>query len=331
MYRLTQEQAQDLIANIARWIAMYCFENGIRYPVVGVSGGLDSAIVLGLCKEAEKIAEEKLDHKLNAVGITLPCETDPKATKLAIEVMERFGVKPHQLDLTKLSQYYSDHIQPDLEKIAYEILTETIPENCNIDANSWEWSRRIANANNKPRFRMKVLYGLARLLATNITGVGLGKGIVVSTDNLSEYWMGFWTLHGDVGDIAPIQNILKGLELYTIAAVLGVPQEILDAIPDDGLGVTPGGDAAQIGSTYDVVDQVMLTLIQNGFDPQGAETQLQHLSSVPGVADETVLKIARRCQANKFKREEIVRAPSRHEMGLKRIKHIRLEPSTGLE
>lgn len=328
MYKLTEEEAMDVSVNIARWIAMYCYNNGIRYPVVGVSGGLDSAVVLGLCKEAEKIAEEKFDHKLNTVGITLPCETDPNATKLAKEVMEKFGVEPYEIDLFDLFDLYIKDVSGHLEILTWTILSKNNPEvthfeDC-FDPKSWEWSRKITEANVKPRLRMIVLYSLARLLATNITGVGLGKGIVVSTDNLSEYWMGFWTLHGDVGDIAPIQNVLKSLELYAIAEALGVPQAIIEAIPDDGLGVAQGGDAAQIGAPYDIVDRVMIHQIQDRFDIQGPVTQLLHLHTVPGVEDLIVMKILRRCLGNKFKREEIVRAPSRTEMGLQRIKHLKL-------
>ncbi len=329
MYRLTVEQAQDVIVNIARWIAMYCYGNKIKYPVVGVSGGLDSAVVLGLCKEAEKIAAERFKHSLVTVGITLPCGNSSKSSILAKSVMEKFGVDPLEVDLCNLYDFYLKDLSGQLEMLAWKILRKNNPEDLNdiedcLDPKSWAWSRKIAEANVQPRLRMIVLYSLARLLATNITGVGLGKGIVVSTDNLSECWMGFWTLHGDVGDIAPIQNVLKGLELYVIAQVLGVPQEIIEAIPDDGLGVSQGGDAAQIGAPYGVVDRVMIHLIQNGFDPQGSEDQLLHLYSVAGVADDIVLKLATRCLLNKFKREEIVRAPTREEIYLQRIKHIRL-------
>jgi NH3-dependent NAD+ synthetase len=58
------------------------------------------------------------------------------------------------------------------------------------------------------------------------------KGMVLSTDNLSEYWMAFWTLHGDVGDFGMIQMMLKGLELYDLARYLGVPSEIIAARPE---------------------------------------------------------------------------------------------------
>ena len=90
---------------------------------------------------------------------------------------------------------------------------------------------KIRMGNIKARLRMIYLYNLA----------SKSNGLVLSTDNFTEYMLGFWTLHGDVGDFGIIQKVLKGLELYDIARYLDVPQEIIDAKPDDGLGIA-GGD-----------------------------------------------------------------------------------------
>ena len=119
------------------------------------------------------------------------------------------------------------------------------------------------------------------------------KGVVLSTDNLSECWMAFWTLHGDVGDFGIIHNLMKGLELYDVARYLGVPEEIIAAKPDDGLGVAEG-DEDQIGAAYPAVDKIMAKLIQAGFDPDGEIYQLENLPDI-GMQKEPVLKIAVLC------------------------------------
>lgn len=107
----------------------------------------------------------------------------------------------------------------------------------------------IAEGNIKARLRMITAYHMANIF----------KGCVLSTDNYSEYNMGFWTLHGDVGDISPIQFINKGFELQYIAKALGIPDNIITQAPSDGLGVTATNtDEAQLGANYKFVDSAML-------------------------------------------------------------------------
>ena len=137
--------------------------------------------------------------------------------------------------------------------------------------------------------------------------------------------MGFWTLHGDVGDIGPIMELLKGLELYDIAAYLGVPDEILKAQPDDGLGVVAGGDKAQLGADYLTIDKIMISLIKKGFKPNGSIKQLQNLPVADGFDPVLVAILAKRCVMSAYKRKaNTIPFPTRRTMGLSTIKNIRL-------
>ena len=86
---------------------------------------------------------------------------------------------------------------------------------------------------------MMTLYNLAHKLG----------GCVASTDNFSELAAGFWTLHGDVGDIAPIQSLSKSWEVPMIARLMGVPETTVKALPTDGLGIS-NSDADQLGMQY---------------------------------------------------------------------------------
>ena len=138
---------------------------------------------------------------------------------------------------------------------------------------------------------MITLYHIAQL-----TG-----GLVVSTDNLSEYWMGFWTICGDVCDYYPILNVLKGSEIYDIASYIGVPEEILCAEPADGLGIS-STDAQQIGAKYPVVDRIMIALLNQGFKLNGSLEQLDHLPRIKGIDPIVIKQIAQRALANEFKR-----------------------------
>lgn len=117
-------------------------------------------------------------------------------------------------------------------------------------------STLISQGNIKARLRMVTLYDIA-------SKVG---GIVVDTDNLTEHFLGFWTIHGDDGDFNPIGCLWKH-EVYGLAKWMkeNVYKEskALDAaieiIPTDGNGVKAGGDLAQIapGKTYDDVDEIL--------------------------------------------------------------------------
>ena len=146
--------------------------------------------------------------------------------------------------------------------------------------------------------------------------------MVLSTDNLSEYWMGFWTLDGDVGDYSPIQNLLKGHELYPIARYLGVPQETIDAKPDDGLGIS-AGDEAQLGAPYPVVDKVIIKQIQNGLKINGSLKQLESLTPIKEVKDETIFSLVKRALKNAFKRKGTIML-TRKQLGLPPIKNLQL-------
>ncbi len=98
---------------------------------------------------------------------------------------------------------------------------------------------RTRRGNLSARLRMSALYDQAHRHG----------GIVVSTDNFSERGAGFWTLHGDVGDLSPVQALLKSWEVPFLARDYGVPERIYKSKPTDGLGIG-GGDEAQIGVSY---------------------------------------------------------------------------------
>ena len=140
----------------------------------------------------------------------------------------------------------------------------------------------IRYGNMKARIRMMVLYHIAHL----------HDGIVLSTDNYTEYLLGFWTLHGDVGDFGMIQSLFK-TEVYELSAYLAnnltkeesdVLNECINAVPTDGLGITDS-DLDQLGAkSYFEIDNLLILWL-NG------NTELK---------DNTVIK---RMLNTRFKRE----------------------------
>lgn len=306
-YKLTQQQIEIVVQRGAQALVDYCQQWKIHYVVVGSSGGLDSAVILGFAQRACQKAAEK-DFSLTSVGLIMPCQSSPEDKRLGEEAIRVFGAKEIYVKLDHIYDFIKknlfDQIDIDIEDIFLRGSAGTLKD--------WSWSEKIAQGNIKARLRMIAVYHVARML----------KGMVLSTDNLSEFWMSFWTLHGDVGDFSIVQNILKGLELYDVARYLKVPQEIIDRKPSDGLGIT-STDEEQLGTIYPVLDQVMTCLIQQDFNPEGSLSQLHNLPMIPGVSEEIVSNLAKRCLYGSFKRRVPI-VLSREDLGLPSIEEIEL-------
>ena len=129
----------------------------------------------------------------------------------------------------------------------------------------------ISQGNIKARLRMITLYDIA-------SKVG---GLVMDTDNLTEHFLGFWTLHGDDADFNPIGGLWKH-EVYALARYMkenvfkesNALEQAIALMPTDGNGVKEGGDLAQIapGKTYDDVDEILHAWV--GLDPRVKEIVL---------------------------------------------------------
>ena len=319
-YKLSYDECARVTDKAAGMLAQYCVDNDIHYTVVGSSGGLDSAVTLALAHRAEQIAKDKHDFKLTSVGIIMPCKSAPDAERLGRKAINYFGAQEVMIDLTSQFDFafdpnWADQIKgdtigvvPNTDQQVKSILHAT---NGGKALASWDWSQRIAQGNLKARLRMMFgTYHIARMMG----------GMVLSTDNWSEFMMAFWTICGDVGDYGMIQQMLKGLELYDLAHYLGVPQEIIDAKPDDGLNVG-NGDEDQLGADYATIDYVMTILIQNGFDPDASHDQLDSLPDVPNVKAILVKRLATRAINGAFKRHGTV-VLTREELGLEPINEI---------
>lgn len=306
--KLTQEQIEIVVERGARSLFEYCRKYGIHYLVTGVSGGLDSAVTLGFAQRACQMAEKEA-FVLISVGLIMPCHSKHEAEELAEQAIKRFGAEKLHINLTDIYNYIDYYFLRMVPSFNNQIKNISKKMGGDFDQERWHRSLSIAGGNIKARLRMT--------LGTYHTAKMLG-GIVLSTDNLSEYWMAFWTIHGDVGDFGIIQNITKGLELYDIAEYLDVPKGIRDAKPDDGLGIS-GGDEDQLGAAYPVIDKIMISLIRQGFDPDGPLNQLDNLPVIPGIAEETVKKIAERSLKGAYKRKGAIML-SREDLGLPPIK-----------
>lgn len=305
-YHLTEEQIESVLHNSSLHLVSYCQLYNKHDLVVPVSGGIDSALVLGFAQKACQRAA-KLNYDLKPIALLLPCETHPEDTDKGIMVAKKFGANIRKIDLDDVYNLMVTEVMlvnDQLSTLLKERGKQVLPK-------EWSRSTKIAFGNIKARLRMIFTYHVARML----------NGLVLGTGNLSEYWMGFWTLGGDVGDYYPILHVLKGSEVYDIARYISVPERILDAQPADGLGIT-ASDADSLGADYPDIDKIMITLLQRGFELDGSITQLEMLSKIDGIDPVVVKKIARQALVTDYKRSGPV-ILTRKQLGLSSIEGVR--------
>ena len=225
------------IDNIRKELTTYVTENDIKALVIGISGGIDSALCAVLANPVCKF-----------IGIPLIGRSMPIATNKKDEI-ER-AMKVGKAFCTDFKEERS--FNPSLEEI-YDHYRKLLSIKTGTDGTIEE---KIRAGNLKARLRMIYLYDLA----------AKHKGIILSTDNYTELLLGFWTLHGDVGDYGMIQQLWK-TEVYAMAQYVVATSShenqrsaLLDCIvatPTDGLGIT-NSDLDQLGAgSYDEVDRIL--------------------------------------------------------------------------
>lgn len=234
-----------LADEIAGWLRRHLDESGAERFVLGLSGGVDSATVCGLCARAGGADR--------VLGVIMPSHSNPDDAAFAESVADAFGVETVRVDLTPVTDALLAAV-PKAESV--EAAAAGAP------AGEWRPEDRshLAEANVRPRLRMTALYYLANLR----------NGVVVGTGNKSEATIGYFTKYGDGGvDLLPIVDLYKH-EVRALARELGVPEPIIAKPPSAGLwqGQT---DEGEIGLTYDQLDAA-LAAIERGevadLDPQ---------------------------------------------------------------
>jgi NAD+ synthetase len=249
---LVDGKVDEIGEALIRRLADYRDQAGVSTAVLGMSGGVDSALTAVLFKRAG----------WRVVGFTLPIDQNPDETTRGVEACEVLGLEHHNIDLT------------DLYHATLNALGGTDPP---LRTNDDGTSARLRRGNLRARLRMATLYNMA----------AAHGGLVAGTDNYSELTAGFWTLHGDVGDISPIQSLLKSWEVPYLAKTLGVPRSTWAATPTDGLGIG-GTDEQQIGASYLEWD-IMVAALQAALDRHGPALTRANLATrldVPLEVDE---------------------------------------------
>jgi NAD+ synthase len=216
------------IKHISKWIKSYATKHKISTLVVGISGGIDSSVVSALCAETG----------LKTIVVQMPIrqnkKLDNRSSMQATWLLERYkeNVTHMSMDLTPVFTAFEKKLEPFCE-------SQSFP---------YEEQKHLAWANSRARLRMMTLYQIAQSHG----------GIVVGTGNrVEDFGVGFFTKYGDGGvDISPIGDCMK-TAVWDMGREFGLPQEIIDAPPTDGLWTDGRTDEDQLGMSYPELERAM--------------------------------------------------------------------------
>jgi len=212
---------EKVIDYIVNWLNEYADKSGMNGFVVGVSGGIDSALTSTLCARTGKpvlCLEISIHQETNQVS---------RAQEHIAWLESKYpNVSNHSLSLTGVFDSFQ------------ELLPSTKDEK----------SKFLSLANTRARLRMTTLYYFAALESYLVAGTG---------NKIEDFGVGFFTKYGDGGvDLSPIADLMKS-EVFLLAKNLGVIDSIQQAAPTDGLWGDDRTDEDQMGATYNELEWAM--------------------------------------------------------------------------
>lgn len=212
---------EKVIDHIVDWLKSYVKNSGTTGFVVGVSGGIDSAVTSALCARTG----------LPTLCVEMPIHQAESQVSRAQEHIKRLADAFSNVSETRI----------DLTGIFDSFVAE-------LPMSDDEARHNHSLVNSRARFRMTALYYYA----------GLRNAVVAGTGNkIEDFGVGFYTKYGDGGvDVSPIADLTKS-EVYALAKVLNVPDSIQIAPPTDGLWGDDRTDEDQIGASYPELEWAM--------------------------------------------------------------------------
>lgn len=223
--------------HIVSWIDNYLNKSKMKGFVVGVSGGVDSALTSTLCAETKR----------SVLCIEMPINQDKDQVSRSKKHIEWLKKKYSNVSSMNIS------LDNTLDSFIESIPEVKSPEN------------DLSLANTRSRLRMVTLYYFS----------ALKKYIVVGTGNkVEDFGIGFYTKYGDGGvDISPIADLLKS-DVYNLAKFYNINDEIIEATPTDGLWNDNRNDQDQIGASYEELEKAMQIAHKLDYDLSNREQEV---------------------------------------------------------
>ena len=214
-------QVEEVNTQIVNWLKTYAENAKVNGFVVGISGGVDSAVTSTLCAQTG----------LKVLCVEMPIHQHESHVSRGREHINQLksrypNVSETLADLTSVFETFKTEVPTDFE----------------------ENKLNLTLANTRARLRMTTLYYFAGVQGLLVAGTG---------NKVEDFGVGFFTKYGDGGvDLSPIADLMKS-EVFMLAAYLKVPESILNAAPSDGLFGDEKTDEAQLGATYDELEWAM--------------------------------------------------------------------------
>lgn len=208
-----------IIDHISQWLSNYCTEAGMAGYIVGISGGIDSALTSVLCARTGK----------QVLAVTMPIRQTAAESERANEHISWLkahfpNVSAQTVDLTEVF--------------------ETMERTLDVAVSA----HHLAMANTRARLRMSTLYALGQVNHLLVAGTG---------NKIEDFGVGFFTKYGDGGvDVSPIADLTKS-QVFQLAGELNIVSSIQSAKPTDGLWEDGRSDEDQIGATYPELEWAM--------------------------------------------------------------------------
>lgn len=214
-------QTENVVNHIVNWLKDYAINAKVNGFVIGVSGGIDSAVTSTLCAKTG----------LDVLCVEMPIHQAKSQVNRALGHIDWLKSNFKNVSMTQVN------LTPVFDSLIEELPTVKDEE-----------VRFMSLANTRARLRMTTLYYFAALQKYLVAGTG---------NKVEDFGVGFYTKYGDGGvDLSPIADLLK-TEVYEVAKYLGINQDIIDAAPTDGLWGDDRTDEDQIGASYPELEWAM--------------------------------------------------------------------------
>ncbi len=210
---------EKVAKHIVDWLDTYCTNAGTEGFIIGISGGVDSALTSTLCAMTGK----------KTILVSMPIRQTKaeygRAMNHIKDLRSRFkNVSSFDIDLTATFSVFEESMPFDIDE------------------------HHLAMANSRARLRMTTLYAIGQANKCLVAGTG---------NKVEDFGVGFYTKYGDGGvDISPIADLMK-TEVWALAKEVGVIEEIIIAKPTDGLWEDGRSDEDQIGASYPELEWAM--------------------------------------------------------------------------
>lgn len=215
-------KTEKVVDHIVTWLKEYTTNAKIHGFVIGISGGIDSAVTSTLCAKTG----------LKVLCLEMPIHQAASHVSRAEEHIAQLKKRFHNVDEKRI----------DLTPVFEEFKTE-------VSLDGKQTTVDMALANTRARLRMTTLYYHAGLYNLLVAGTG---------NKVEDFGVGFFTKYGDGGvDLSPIADLMKS-EVYKIAEYLEISESIMQAAPSDGLFGDTRSDEDQIGASYPELEWAML-------------------------------------------------------------------------